>query len=61
MDVLHSESCVFVNVKVGVSIACKHECAVEGELERPTSRTARVALVGSMCPTRIREVREHIK
>jgi hypothetical protein len=49
-------SCVFVNTKVSVNIACKHEGAVRGGRARCKSRTARVVLSGSMCSTRIKEL-----
>jgi hypothetical protein len=51
-------SCVFVNTKVSANIASKHEGAVHRGRARGTSRTARVALIGSMCSTRIRELSE---
>jgi hypothetical protein len=49
---------VFENTKVSVNIACKHEGAMHEGRARCTSRTARVALIGSKCSTRVREVSE---
>jgi hypothetical protein len=52
-------SCAFVNTKVSVNIACKHEGAVHRGQARCPSRAARVALIGrSRCSTRIRQVSE---
>jgi hypothetical protein len=42
---------VFVNAKVSVNIACKHEGAAEGGRARGTRRTAYVAFSGSVCAT----------
>ena len=47
--------CVSQILKVSVSIACKRESAVGRVRARCATRTAHVALTGSMCNTRTRE------